>query len=116
MNSASHEAVCTLVRSRSLFSSLQQGCTVVLQTEKELAAQKMTPEEVKRRQEAMAKNNALLFYQEQKAKRVKKIKSKAYHRHLKKQSDKAHAALGNNDLDDPDAAMVRADHGTTARC
>lgn len=80
----------------------------LMQTEQELAAQKMTPEEVKRRREAMAKNNALLFYQEQKAKRVKKIKSKAYHRHLKKQTEKAHAALGNNDLDDPNAAMVRS--------
>lgn len=78
-----------------------------MQTEKELSAQKMTPEEATRRQEAMAKNNALLFYQEQKAKRVKKIKSKAYHRHLKKQGEKARALLGNHTLDDPDAAMVR---------
>lgn len=37
----------------------------------------------------MAKNSALLFYQEHKAKRLKKIKSKAYHRHLKKKAAKA---------------------------
>ena len=68
----------------------------------------MTPEEVKRRQDAMAKNNALLFYQEQKAKRVKKIKSKAYHRHMKKKADKAKAALDANDLDDPEELQARS--------
>ena len=84
--------VCLSSRTQS--SSLMSGRTV--QTEKRVSAQKMTPEEATRRQEAMAKNNALLFYQEQKAKRVKKIKSKAYHRHLKKQGEKARALLGNH--------------------
>lgn len=64
------------------------------QAEAELAAQRMPPEEVQRRQDLMAKNNALLFYQELKAKRVKKIKSKAYHRHLKKQALRTAERLG----------------------
>lgn len=78
-----------------------------MQAEEQLAAQAMTAEEVQRRQDAMARNSALLFYHEQKAKRLKKIKSKAYHRHLKKQTAKARAALGTNDLDDPRALAVR---------
>ena len=76
------------------------------QAEEELAAHKLTPEEAQRRRDALAKNNALLFYQEQKAKRVKKIKSKAFHRHLKKQNEKARARLGTDSLD-PAAAQVR---------
>lgn len=78
-----------------------------MQAEEQLAAQAMTSEEVKKRQDAMARNSALLFYHEQKAKRLKKIKSKAYHRHLKKQTAKAKAALGTNDLDDPDTLAVQ---------
>jgi hypothetical protein len=88
-------------------SSVLLGCTTIaMQAEKELAAQKMTPQEAQKRQDAMAKNNALLFYQEQKAKRVKKIKSKAYHRHLKKQTEKSQALLATNDLDDREVALV----------
>jgi Utp14 protein len=96
--------------------TMNRGATLVtppllVQTEKELAAHKMTPEEAQRRQDAMAKNNALLFYQEQKAKRIKKIKSKAYHRQLKKQAERARARLGDGDLDDPDTALVRSAAG-----
>ena len=57
-----------------------------LQAEESLAAKSMTVEELRKRQDAMAKNSALLFYAEQKARRLKKIKSKAFHRHAKKLS------------------------------
>lgn len=89
---------------------------MAVQAEKELAEQQMSAEEVQRRHDAMAKNSALLFYQEQKAKRVKKIKSKVYHRHLKKQSEKARALLATNDLDDPAELQVLPTHTALALC
>lgn len=82
--------------------------TSVTQVEEELAGKQMTAEELKKRQEAMAKNNALLFYQEQKAKRLKKIKSKAYHRHAKKQTEKQAAAVATGELDNEDDLLVRS--------
>jgi U3 small nucleolar RNA-associated protein 14 len=66
----------------------------------------MTAEELQKRRDALAHNHALLFYQEQKAKRLKKIKSKAYRRHLKKQSTKLKATMGINELDDLDDIHV----------
>jgi hypothetical protein len=54
----------------------------------------------------LARNNALLFYQESKAKRLKKIKSKAYHRHLKKHAAAAESA--HTALDDPATVQARA--------
>lgn len=41
-------------------------------------------EEAKERRERMAKMRSLLFAHEQKAKRLKAIKSKGFHRHAKK--------------------------------
>ena len=43
-------------------------------------------EEAKERRERMAKMRSLLFAHEQKAKRLKAIKSKGFHRHAKKAS------------------------------
>ena len=43
-------------------------------------------EDVKARQAKLAKMRAVLFYHEQKAKRLKAIKSKAFHRHNRKGS------------------------------
>ena len=53
-----------------------QPCIVVLQA--------LTVEEAKERREKMAKMRSLLFAHEQKAKRLKAIKSKGFHRHAKK--------------------------------
>ncbi|KAL0360031.1 UNVERIFIED_CONTAM: putative protein C57A7.06 [Sesamum radiatum] len=62
-------------------------------------------EEVMDRQERLAKMRSLLFRHEMKAKRVKKIKSKTYHRLLKKERRKtAEAALQM----DPEAAKEHA--------
>ena len=76
------------------------------QVDDELGRGKFSAEEWQRRQDALARNNALLFYQESKAKRLKKIKSKAYHRHLKKSGAGAESAAAA--LDDPAMLLVRA--------
>lgn len=62
-------------------------------------------EDVKERQERHAKMRDLLFRHEMKAKRVKKIKSKTYHRLLKK--DKAKAAEASFRMD-PELAKAHA--------
>lgn len=62
-------------------------------------------EDVKERQERLAKMRDLLFRHEMKAKRVKKIKSKTYHRLLKK--DKSKAAEASIRMD-PEAAKEHA--------
>lgn len=49
-----------------------------------LWVQALTVEEAKDRRERMAKMRSLLFAHEQKAKRLKAIKSKGFHRHAKK--------------------------------
>ena len=56
--------------------------------DRELALNKITEEEVLERRKKMAKMRSILFYQEQKAKRIKKIKSKMYHKIRNKQQDK----------------------------
>ncbi|XP_057793654.1 uncharacterized protein LOC131010239 isoform X3 [Salvia miltiorrhiza] len=62
-------------------------------------------EDVKERQERLAKMRDLLFRHELKAKRVKKIKSKTYHRLMKK--DKAKSAEASIRMD-PEAAKEHA--------
>ena len=46
--------------------------------------QALTVEEAEERRERLAKMRSLLFAHEQKAKRLKAIKSKGFHRHAKK--------------------------------
>jgi U3 small nucleolar RNA-associated protein 14 len=79
---------------------------IYIQVDEELASNAMSAEEWQRRQDTMAKNNALLFYQEQKAKRLKKIKSKAYHKHSKKSAQAGKDALDIAALNDPDTLQV----------
>lgn len=76
-----------------------------LQVDNELGRGKYSADEWQKKQDALARNNALLFYQESKAKRLKKIKSKAYHRHLKKSGTPADSATAA--LDDPATLLVR---------
>ena len=52
--------------------------------------------EVKERQQRLAKMRSALFYHEAKAKRMKKIKSKAFHRLLQK--DQRSQASGENEF------------------
>eukprot|EP00741_Cyanophora_paradoxa_P011186 tig00020554_g10806.t1 len=54
----------------------------------ELEMKKLTVEEVKARQAELAKMRSLLFYHELKCKRIKKIKSKTYHKIAKKERER----------------------------
>ncbi|OQR91532.1 U3 small nucleolar RNA-associated protein [Achlya hypogyna] len=68
----------------------------------------VAPEEVAARQKELAKMRALMFYEEQKARRVKKIKSKLYHKIRNKQDAKRErAAL--RELDPELAASMDAE-------
>lgn len=62
-------------------------------------------EDVRERQNRLAKMRSLLFRHEMKAKRIKKIKSRTYHRMLKK--DKLKAASADFEAD-PEAAKEHA--------
>ncbi|KAE9045245.1 hypothetical protein PR003_g501 [Phytophthora rubi] len=57
--------------------------------EEELARKRVSTEEVAARQKELAKLRSLLFYEEQKQRRVKKIKSKLYHKIRNAQDKKA---------------------------
>ncbi|KAF4147760.1 Utp14 protein [Phytophthora infestans] len=59
--------------------------------EEELARKRVSTEEVVARQKELAKLRSLLFYEEQKQRRVKKIKSKLYHKIRNAQDKKAMA-------------------------
>lgn len=63
----------------------------VAESEDALAMRMLSAEEAKARREQLAKQRALLFYHEVKAKRMKKIKSKEYRRRLKKAERKKSA-------------------------
>ncbi|KAG2540881.1 hypothetical protein PVAP13_9NG587500 [Panicum virgatum] len=67
-----------------------------------LELNKIDVEDVRERQNRLAKMRSLLFRHEMKAKRVKKIKSRTYHRMLKK--DKWKAAAATDFEADPEAA------------
>ncbi|KAM0947653.1 putative small-subunit processome, Utp14 protein [Dioscorea sansibarensis] len=70
-----------------------------------LELNKLTVEDVKDRQGRLAKMRSLLFRHEMKSKHIKKIKSKTYHRILKKERSKA--AASNVEMD-PEAAKEEA--------
>ncbi|KAK6129619.1 hypothetical protein DH2020_036629 [Rehmannia glutinosa] len=70
-----------------------------------LELNKISVEDVMDRQERLAKMRSLLFRHEMKAKRIKKIKSKTYHRLLKKDRRKAAEAAIHMD---PEAAKEQA--------
>ena len=78
-----------------------------VQVDDDLGRGKFSAEEWQRKQDTLARNNALLYYQEIKAKRLKKIKSKAYHRHLKRSGAGAAAESATAALDDPATQLVR---------
>lgn len=71
--------------------------TVAKDEQDELAQKKVSKEEVVARQQELSKMRALMFYEEQKQKRIKKIKSKLYHKirngQDKKQAEKQQKQL-----------------------
>ena len=97
MNDFEREIAAVLVA-----NGLQSNRDIVKGEELEL--KKLTPEEARERRERLGKMRSLLFKHELKAKRLKNIKSKAYHRHNKKDKDgtlSIHGGdLGDGDEDD----------------
>lgn len=72
-----------------------------------LTLQALSLEEAQQRQDRLAKMRSLLFYHELKAKRLKKIKSKEYHRQLKRAEKRKAALLG--ELGDEEAMRKSAE-------
>lgn len=73
-----------------------------------LATAKMSPEEMKKRTTEMRLMRELMFREERKAKRIKKIKSKAYHRIKKKEMTKNRELAGISDESDEEHDIARA--------
>ncbi|QLG71693.1 hypothetical protein HG535_0C00420 [Zygotorulaspora mrakii] len=75
----------------------------------ELATAKMSPEMLKKRTAEVRLMRELMFREERKSKRLKKIKSKAYHRIKKKEllKNKELAGVSDDDDDDYDAARAK---------
>lgn len=78
--------IASLVNDSDIVEAHQKDGTKLLELNK------VSIEDVKDRQDQLAKMRSLLFRHEMKAKRIKKIKSKAYHRLLKKDRLKGTAA------------------------
>ncbi|UIZ26158.1 hypothetical protein KXD40_002593 [Peronospora effusa] len=74
--------------------------------EEELARKHVSTEEVAARQKELAKLRSLLFYEEQKKKRVKKIKSKLYHK-IRNAQDKKTVARQKEELRALDPELAR---------
>ncbi|KAG7394736.1 U3 small nucleolar RNA-associated protein 14 A [Phytophthora boehmeriae] len=74
--------------------------------EEELARKRVSTEEVAARQKELAKLRSLLFYEEQKQRRVKKIKSKLYHK-IRNAQDKKAMAKQKEELRSLDPEMAR---------
>ena len=72
----------------------------------ELAINELTVEEIESRRAQIAKMKSLMFYQEQKAKRTKKIKSKLFHKIRNKQNERKERLAGGGDADDEVDALL----------
>ncbi|CAI5734813.1 unnamed protein product [Hyaloperonospora brassicae] len=74
--------------------------------EEELARKQVSTEEVAARQKELSKLRSLLFYEEQKTKRIKKIKSKLYHK-IRNAQDKKAVAKQKEELRALDLELAR---------
>jgi len=72
----------------------------------ELELNKISPEEIKERRRELQRMRSLLFYQEQKMKKAAKIKSKAYHRILKKEKQRKQNELSLEQLEELDPELA----------
>ncbi|ORX49310.1 small-subunit processome [Piromyces finnis] len=72
----------------------------------ELELNKVSPEEIKERRRELQRMRSLLFYQEQKMKKAAKIKSKAYHRILKKEKQRKQSELSLEQLEELDPELA----------
>ena len=84
-------------------------------TFEELATAKMTPEEMKKRTAEMRLMRELMFREERKAKRIKKIKSKTYRRIKKKEMLRNREAAGLSDEDEEERELARAQERMTLK-
>jgi U3 small nucleolar RNA-associated protein 14 len=74
----------------------------------ELAPTKLSMEEVKKRRNELRMMRELMFREEQKAKRIKKIKSKSYHKVHKKEREKEMLLVEGSDEDNESHDIQRA--------
>ncbi|WBW72826.1 U3 snoRNP protein Utp14 [Schizosaccharomyces osmophilus] len=79
-----------------------------MRKQEELALNKLSVEEVAERTRRLRFMRELMFREEQKAKRVSKIKSKAYRKHLKKRREKEESLLPKTE-EDMEAERLRAE-------
>lgn len=116
----------SLNQSDAVKSELQSKVAEVLQdsnlidpqkenTFEELATAKMTPEEMKKRTTEMRLMRELMFREERKSKRIKKIKSKSYRRIKKKEMLKNREAAGLSDESDEEHDVARAKERMTLK-
>lgn len=84
-------------------------------TFEELATAKMTPEEMRKRTAEMRLMRELMFREERKAKRLKKIKSKTYRRIKKKEAMKNKELAGISDESDTEHDIKRAKERMTLK-
>ena len=84
-------------------------------TFEDLNTAKMTPEEMKKRTVEMRLMRELMFREERKARRIKKIKSKAYHRIKKKEIQRNRELAGVSDESDTDLDVARAKERMTLK-
>ncbi|CAR25468.1 ZYRO0A00594p [Zygosaccharomyces rouxii] len=84
-------------------------------TFEELATAKMSPEDMKKKTREMRLMRELMFREERKAKRLKKIKSKTYRRIKKKEMLKNRELAGVDEESDEDADVARAKERMTLK-
>lgn len=84
-------------------------------TFEELSTAKMSPEDMKKRTREMRLMRELMFREERKAKRLKKIKSKTYRRIKKKETLKNRELAGIGEESDEDADVARAKERMTLK-
>lgn len=114
-----HASVFTKTTNENVQSKLQEKVNEVLEdsnlvdpqkesTFEDLGTAKMTPEEMKKRTIEMRLMRELMFREERKSKRIKKIKSKAYHRIKKKEIERNRDLAGVSDESDTERDIARA--------
>ena len=119
-------SVFTIPANENTASALQDKVNTVLEesnlvdpekntTFEDLDTAKMTPEEMKKRTVEMRLMRELMFREERKARRIKKIKSKAYHRIKKKEIQRNRDLAGVSDESDTDLDVARAKERMTLK-
>ncbi|KAG0671146.1 hypothetical protein C6P45_001159 [Maudiozyma exigua] len=119
-------SVFTIPVNENTASALQDKVNAVLEesnlmdpekntTFEDLDTAKMTPEEMKKRTVEMRLMRELMFREERKARRIKKIKSKAYHRIKKKEIQRNRELAGVSDESDTDLDIARAKERMTLK-